>query len=204
MNYLAHFHLAQRTQTSISGALLGDFVKAERWQQFSDDQVFGIKLHRYIDKTIDKQLIDIQLMNKFTQGQRRYAGIVIDLYFDHLLCKHWALFNAEPLDQTIQSYYLKLNQELNHIDNLPVRLPQVLSSMQHHNWLLSYKNTGVTRHALKNIGTRLKRPVALELIYDDVLVPEHEHFEAVFLEQYPWLLQQCIDWVAHQQAQGKV
>nr|MBR9810071.1 hypothetical protein [bacterium] len=60
MNFLAHFHLAQPTDGSRIGALLGDFVRGtpESLQtRFPPEVVNGIILHRAIDRFTDSHEI---------------------------------------------------------------------------------------------------------------------------------------------------
>ena len=53
MNYLAHLHIAEHTQTSFLGNFLGDFIKGNPEGQFNPGVVSGIRLHRFVDSYID-------------------------------------------------------------------------------------------------------------------------------------------------------
>ncbi len=95
MNYLAHFHIAKHTGTSITGALLGDFVKGHTWQKLTADWQVGILLHRKIDSFTDQQLAKMNAFTYFSTPLRRYSGIALDVYFDYLLSRHWARFSQQ-------------------------------------------------------------------------------------------------------------
>ena len=49
MNYLAHLQLAARTNTSLVGAILGDFIKGRRYLELSAELRVGVRLHRKVD-----------------------------------------------------------------------------------------------------------------------------------------------------------
>ena len=53
MNYLAHLFLAEKTEESILGNFLGDFVKGRLKDQYSAEILKGIVTHRKIDAYTD-------------------------------------------------------------------------------------------------------------------------------------------------------
>ncbi len=46
MNYLAHLHIAEQSDSNLLGNLLGDFVKGDPSKRYGVDVVQGIRLHR--------------------------------------------------------------------------------------------------------------------------------------------------------------
>ncbi|HET7314600.1 ACP phosphodiesterase [Salinisphaera sp.] len=97
MNLLAHLWLAERTDTSAAGQILGDIVKgridAPRFDARTDE---GIRLHRAIDSTSDAHPAHRELRERFRSPLRRYAGIIVDIGFDHALARRWPDYSAEP------------------------------------------------------------------------------------------------------------
>ncbi len=97
MNFLAHLWLADRTGTSLAGAVLGDVVRGSDLTAYPDDLALGIRLHRRIDALTDRHPTLQPLREAFPAGPRRYAGIVLDLACDHVLTQDWPTYTAEPL-----------------------------------------------------------------------------------------------------------
>ena len=98
MNFLAHLWLADRTGTSMAGSVLGDVARGADLSAYPDDIAQGIRLHRRIDAATDRHPLIVATRERFAQGQRRYAGIVLDLVCDYVLANEWAAYSPEPLD----------------------------------------------------------------------------------------------------------
>lgn len=99
MNFLAHLWLADRTQTSLAGSVLGDVVRGSDLSTYPEDIALGIRLHRHVDAATDRHPIMRTARAQFADGERRYAGIVLDLAADHALANHWSEFHVRPLAQ---------------------------------------------------------------------------------------------------------
>jgi acyl carrier protein phosphodiesterase len=97
VNFLAHFQLAWPDELLVAGGLEGDFhrgiLRGERPLGFEA----GIKLHRAIDAYTDQHPAVTALKSDFPAGLRRYAGILIDLAFDHFLTLHWGRYSELAL-----------------------------------------------------------------------------------------------------------
>lgn len=97
MNFLAHLWLADRTRTSLAGAVLGDVVRGSDLGAYPDAIAMGIRLHRRVDALTDRHPALLPLREAFPAGTRRYAGVVLDLVSDYLLAQDWAAHSTEPL-----------------------------------------------------------------------------------------------------------
>lgn len=97
MNFLAHLWLADRSRTSLAGAILGDVVRGADLSMYPDNIALGIRLHRRIDAATDRHPLMQVARSRFAQGERRYAGIVLDLACDYVLGCDWSLHCDEPL-----------------------------------------------------------------------------------------------------------
>lgn len=96
MNFLAHLWLADQSRTSLAGAILGDLVRGADLSAYPDDIAKGIRLHRQLDAATDRHPRIAELRSAQAEG-RRYAGIVLDLVADYLLCADWSRYSPEPL-----------------------------------------------------------------------------------------------------------
>lgn len=188
MNYLAHFYLADDTSTSICGALLGDFVKGNDWQQLPTHEQIGVLLHRRIDSWTDNWVRENQLTLMVPKARRRLCGIALDVYMDHLLANQWQNWHQAPLLQFSQQVYLELSQ------TSPEFAPwRMIENMSQYNWLCSYQSIEVIERALSRIGERFRRPQPLA-----ELLPHFEshraELEAHFEKMLPTLRACCQAW----------
>jgi acyl carrier protein phosphodiesterase len=99
MNYLAHLYLTDGTGLPLSGAVLGDHVRGRLEGRFEPLLTRSLRLHRHIDVVTDSHPLVAAARAEFGPGARRYAGIVLDLVYDHLLARDWPQYSAEPLRQ---------------------------------------------------------------------------------------------------------
>ncbi|MEK1838136.1 ACP phosphodiesterase [Pseudomonas sp. NPDC089918] len=157
MNYLAHLHLGGQRPGQMLGSLYGDFVKGRLQGQFDPEIEAAIQLHRSIDVFTDRHpLVDIAL-SRFSLTRRRYAGIVLDVFFDHCLARDWTLYADQPLEQFTAHVYRVLSAE----PQLPERLARIAPHMVANDWLGSYQEFEVLEQVLRGISRRLTRPEEL-------------------------------------------
>jgi len=157
MNYLAHLHLGGQRPGQLLGSLYGDFVKGRLQGQFAPEIEGAIQLHRSIDVFTDRHpLVDVAL-SRFSLTRRRYAGIVLDVFFDHCLARDWTLYADRPLALFTSDVYRVLSSER----QLPERLAKIAPHMVANDWLGSYQEFDVLEQVLRGISRRLTRPEEL-------------------------------------------
>ncbi|MGF6555248.1 acyl carrier protein phosphodiesterase [Pseudomonas sp. S30_BP2TU TE3576] len=157
MNYLAHLHLGGQRPGQLLGSLYGDFVKGRLQGQFAAEIEGAIQLHRSIDVFTDRHpQVDIAL-SRFSLTRRRYAGIVLDVFFDHCLARDWTLYADRPLALFTSDVYRVLSSER----QLPERLAKIAPHMVANDWLGSYQEFEVLEQVLSGISRRLTRPEEL-------------------------------------------
>ncbi|TBN49918.1 ACP phosphodiesterase [Pseudomonas sp. BGI-2] len=157
MNYLAHLHLGGQRPGQLLGSLYGDFVKGRLQGQFDPEIEAAIQLHRSIDVFTDRHpLVDTSL-SRFSITRRRYAGIVLDVFFDHCLARDWTLYSNQPLELFTSDVYRVLSAE----PQLPERLARIAPHMVANDWLGSYQEFEVLEQVLRGISRRLTRPEEL-------------------------------------------
>ena len=192
MNYLAHFHIARETQTSLVGAMLGDFVKGNRYQDYAPDIQTAIRLHRRIDAYTEDSLLIRNAKTMFEPKLRRFAGIALDVFWDHCLAKNFAAYGTVPLGDFVQEIYGAL-QANTQADN--ANFERVSYFMMTYDWLNSYAQLeGLTR-ALQGLSRR--RPTLAPVAECITGLEEHGPvLEKMFEEFYPHLVAQSREWVA--------
>jgi acyl carrier protein phosphodiesterase len=157
VNYLAHAFLSDGSPESILGGLLGDFVKGPLDGRYPRAVTEAIALHRRVDTFTDSHPQVRDSRARISAGRRRYAGVMVDVFYDHFLARHFRDYTDEPLERFAQRIYAVL---LNGRD-LPGRLARALPSMVRWDWLTSYRNIGAVHAALDRISRRNPRHGAL-------------------------------------------
>jgi acyl carrier protein phosphodiesterase len=156
MNYLAHLYLAESEDPeSLIGNLMGDFVKGRVSGLWTPGLRRGILRHRKIDAFTDGHAVVKTSKRRIRPELRRYAGVLVDVFYDHFLAKHWRRYSSTPLRNFSWSAYRIL---ATHYDFLPASMQRSVSYMIANDLLMTYREiTGIQR-ALLGIQGRLKRP----------------------------------------------
>jgi acyl carrier protein phosphodiesterase len=185
MNYLAHIYLARQSDDAMLGAVLGDFVKPHSGHQFSAEMEAEIITHRKVDAYTDSHPIVLDGKALFEGAHRRYAGILLDVFYDHLLASHWARYADVPLEALIQRFYGALARRA---DVLPPNLARVAPYMIEQDWLGSYRDYAGVDIAVRRISTRLSK--GGELMRDALadLESNYAALETGFHEFFPELI----------------
>ena len=192
MNYLAHTLLAGDDEWLRLGGLLGDFVHGQPDPALPPRLIAGIRLHRAIDVYTDSHP-EVQAARELLPSPyRRYAGILLDMWFDHLLARDFPRWNAQPL----ATYSTELRDLLHRHDALlPFELRRFRDYMDVNDLPAGYADAAVLGRALQGIGQRLRRanPLdsALPLLqaldeplqrHFDALLPELQRFSAQWID----------------------
>ncbi len=191
MNFLAHLCLASGDSGLMLGGLFGDFVRGRRaLRNFPEPVRQGIVLHRYIDKCTDQSSVVKKLRPRFPREFRRYAGIIIDLAFDHELAVNWWRYmpgSLERFDQEVRDL-LGDNTEL-----VPEKLTSFMRYADRHGLFTAYREEDVILYALAGVGTRLSRPNPLHQVAE--IWPELAlEFKPAFREFFPRIQSRVFDW----------
>ncbi len=85
--------------------LFGDFCKGKSYLNHPIEVQKGVLLHRAIDSFIDNHDAVREIRKKLYAPLPKVSGIVIDLYFDHLLAKNWQTFHHRTLTDFLVLFY---------------------------------------------------------------------------------------------------
>ena len=167
------------------GNFMADFVKGRPESRLPDSPhkegiIRGIRLHRHIDHFTDTHEIVLRSKVRLRPVFRKYAGVVADMFYDHLLAAHWADYSEMSLpDFAAQSYdTLTRHQHL-----LPVPVVRMLYYMVGQNWLVSYARIDGIDQALRGLARRTTFESGMEgaaaALREDYL-QYHQEFRAFF------------------------
>ena len=101
MNFLAHVFLGRAQPSAIVGQLCGDFVRGSKLEGFSAPVQAAIRHHRSIDSYTDRHDTNVAARELFAAPHRRFAGIIVDVVYDHFLALDWDTYSDVPLDQYV-------------------------------------------------------------------------------------------------------
>ena len=184
MNFLAHFHLAWPDGGLIAGGLEGDYYKGPLRGDLHPAIERGVKLHRNIDAYTDSHPAIVELRSAFPGSLRRYAGILIDIAFDHYLTRHWSRYNTLPLDEFTRSVYRVLGE---HEALLSTGSQKMAERLVNYDVLNRYHDWGAVAATASRVGERFRRGNPLLAVHGE-LQPLREQLESTFLCFYPQLV----------------
>lgn len=188
MNFLAHLALSAPTAEERLGNILADLVRPSAELCLPEGFVRGMELHRVIDSFTDRHELVQRSKRRVAQPLRRYSGIIVDMFYDHLLSLEWDRFHNDlPRQELIGEFYESL---ATHKSQLPAPAYEILCQMRDEDWLGSYAEIDGIRDALRRIAMRLSRHAPLEesVIGLSDQLPE---FSADFCAFYPELMAAC-------------
>jgi acyl carrier protein phosphodiesterase len=192
MNYLAHALLAGNDDGLRLGGMLGDFVRGPTESlPFPPSVLRGIRLHRAIDVYTDAHPDVLAAKALLRSPYRRYAGILLDMWFDHCLAREFSHWSMQPLGEFSEQLRTLLHQ---HHDELPSGLQRFVSYMDANNLPAGYADPAVLARALTGIGLRLTRanPLASAM---PVLVQQEAELQEYFEAFFPELQRFARQWV---------
>lgn len=158
MNYLFHLYLAEPTEESLLGGLLGDFVKGRLDDRWPEAIRRGIERHRGIDSFAQGNAVARRSLRRIDPSYRHCRSILVDVFYDHFLALNWPLHADIPLDQFARRFYRILEK---HHDLLPPGLQRIAPRMIAGRWLESYRDPETVEIVLQRLSGRLSRPTLL-------------------------------------------
>ncbi len=139
--------------------MLGDFVRGGIDPQLPSGVRQGIALHRAIDTFTDTHEEIRALRALFEPPYRRYAGILIDIWFDHLLACDFAAWSDVAL-RIFSNDLVRLLHERHHL--LPESLRRFRVYMQARGLPATYADRPMIGEVLIGVGSRFKHANPLE------------------------------------------
>lgn len=136
MNFLAHIYLSGDSDEIKLGNFIGDYVKGMAYNKYPPLIKKGILLHRKIDSFTDSHAIVRHHKSFFYDKYHKYAGIIIDIIYDHFLAHYWYKFSDVDFNEYIESVNEFL---LSNLENMPMEMIKIVPNLVHHNWLNTYR-----------------------------------------------------------------
>lgn len=192
MNFLAHLYLSGNNPKIMLGNFIGDFVKGKNaLTQYGPEIIRGIELHRSIDEYTDSHPIVAQSKSRLRPKYRHYSGVIVDIFYDHLLAKNWNLFHDEILPDYAEMAYSVIHE---YHPILPEEVKFMMPHMIRGNWLVNYANLEGIHRALSGMARRTRYDSKM----DESVIELQEfyaEFTQEFLDFFPQLKNHTVQWL---------
>lgn len=178
MNFLTHLYLSDDTPESRIGNLLPDLCKPWQWQKLSPAIQAGCLNHRKVDRLTDSHPEFMALKSTLSPERRRFAGIILDVSFDHFMARHWQDWHPQPLAGFTRSTYAHF---LSPPEALPGRAGPVLQRMAEQDWLSGYEQIEGIARAFYGLSQRFRYDNPLQGSEEELLANEARWRDAFFV-----------------------
>ena len=153
MNFLAHIYLSGDNDLIKIGNFMADGIRGKHFESYPLAIQKGIILHRAIDTFTDAHPIFRQSTKKLHEKYHHYAGVIVDVFYDHFLAKNWKNYSDEKLEEFVERFYQSLQ------DNTAIlseRTKEIMPYMIQQNWLVSYQTVEGINRILTQMDQRTK------------------------------------------------
>lgn len=185
MNFLAHTYLSGCNEEIIIGNFMGDYVKGRSYNHYPELVRKGILIHRDIDTYTDMHPITRRSKLRIMSRYHKYAGIIIDIFYDHFLASLWDEFSSLPLQDFVNRTYdlLKRNYKV-----LPEAVKKWFPTFLENNWMMAYQTVDGIELVLERMAANTSLPNHAGYAVE-VLSERYSSFKDDFLEFFPSIIQ---------------
>ena len=169
---------------------MADGIRGNDYLKFPEEVKNGIILHRHIDTFTDAHPIYRKSKHRLHEKYGHYAGVIMDILYDHFLAKNWGNYSDEELEDYVANFYKSLEDNY---DILTEKIQNLIPYMTERNWLASYATIAGIEMILFQMDYRTKHRanmqeaiVELQEFYSEF----EEEFSLFFEELRAFCLQQ--------------
>ena len=185
MNFLAHTYLSGGNEQIIVGNFMGDYVKGKNYMLFPEQVKKGILIHRDIDTFTDMHEVTRRSKQRLASRYHKYAGIIIDIFYDHFLASLWDSYSTLPLSEFVSRTYdlLKRNYKV-----LPDSIKRWFPTFLENNWMMAYAQVEGIELVLERMSANTSLPNHSAFAVE-VLRQQYSVFMEDFLEFFPEIVE---------------
>lgn len=158
MNYLAHSFLSNGNKELIVGNFIADHLRGNKFGELPESIIDGIKLHRRIDEFTDSHPLFKESKRIFYSGFEKHSGILVDIYFDHLLALNFSSHSNSTLADHCEKVY---NIYCDNLKLLPPSSQRFLRYVLQNNIYKSYSEEKGIEKVLLHLSHRIKHGILL-------------------------------------------
>lgn len=198
MNFLAHALLAGNDEADRVGGVMGDFVKGLLPAGLPSELASGVALHRAIDSFADRHPAFVASRMRVSPLRRRVSGVLVDLFYDHLLARDWNAHVSGSLERYADRLYASLEVQTG---VLSTRAQEISRLMRRENWLCAYRDVRQVGQVIDRMSVhRLRRANNLAGGIDEFLA-DAEGFANDFRQFLPDAISFAASWRMARDAQ---
>ncbi len=186
MNYLAHLFLSGESAAVKAGNLFGDEIKGRDFSYLPAEVEIGVKLHRFIDDHADNHSLNLEMKKMLHPHFHKYAGVALDIYYDHFLSVHWSDYSDYSLERFTDEVYSEMDDYVSLFSSKSNRL---FESMKKYRWLAGYGDMDGMIKTFNGIKSLTREDSGLEKGVE-VLQSFYEPLDKAFKEYFPELVEE--------------
>lgn len=182
MNFLAHIYLSNDNDYIKIGNFIADSIRGKHYDHLPADIQKGIILHRAIDTFTDLHPVFRQSTKRLHERYHHYAGVIVDIFYDHFLAKNWSKYSNEDLGDFAENFYQILR------DNMPFLNEKILGMMPYlikQNWLFNYQFMDEIARTLRQMDQRTKNNSQMQFSIEELqeFYTDFENEFTIFFEE---------------------
>lgn len=177
MNFLAHIYLSGDNDLIKIGNFMADGIRGKQFENYPSEIQKGIILHRFIDTYTDAHPVFRKSTKRLHEKYHHYAGVIIDVFYDHFLAKNWSNYSDESLVDFTNRFYESLRDNY---DFLSERTKGMMPYMIEYNWLVSYQTVEGINRILTQMDGRTKNESKMRFASNE-LIEFYTEFEQEFI-----------------------
>lgn len=160
---------------------MADGIRGKQFENFPKEIQKGIILHRAIDTFTDAHPVFRESTKRLHERYHHYAGVIVDIFYDHFLAKNWTKYSNDNLEEYINLFYQSLHTN---IDFLTERTKGMMPYMINQNWLLSYRTIDGISQILTQMDRRTKNESKMRFASEELktFYTEFEEEFSLFFE----------------------
>lgn len=155
---------------------MADGIRGNDYLNFPEEVKKGIILHRHIDTFTDAHATYRKSKHRLHQKYGHYAGVIMDILYDHFLAKNWHKYSDEPLEEYVARFYKSLE---NNYAVLTEKTKGMMPHMLERNWLVSYATIAGIERILFQMDYRTKHRAHMQ-----EAIAELQEFYVNFEEEF--------------------
>jgi acyl carrier protein phosphodiesterase len=172
------------------GNFIGDTVKGRKYEGLQPVVRKGVLMHRAIDDFTDRHPINAKIRKLLHPEFGKYAGVYLDMYYDHFLAAGWNDFSEVSLMKFCTGFYL---DALFRFKYLPFKIRVLLYMFIAGNRLKNYANLDKFEESLEYMHKHSNLPrTGRDAV--ECLTNNYEVLKGAFYEFFPLLVNHTRIW----------
>ena len=189
MNFLAHIYLSGDNEFVKIGNFMADGIRGKQFENYPPEIQKGIFLHRAIDTYTDAHPLFRESTKRLHERYHHYAGVIVDIFYDHFLAKNWTKYSDENLEDYVNQFYESMHRNF---DLLSEKAQKILPYMEQQNWLYIYQNIEGIHQILTQMDRRTQNRSNMRFASEE-LKAHYEDFEKEFTLFFEEIQTFCIE-----------